>query len=1098
MTDALTRSLELFRELGWADAPIADAPMLPIGTEAQQREARAGLRRGHWTEWAEHDGGFVRTSLVGDADHGMLALFAIRTGIDARRAEDVLGGAGTVPDELAAEVLASRGAEFATTFVARACRSNRRTWEHSSSVHAGRAVRLVHRHGLPVPESVEYLKDWSVYAALALGEEAELFPNDRGPIDADLIRSRFVEHVRTGIAVGAPATGPFGRAVAAGAAADWIGRDEAVELVLLALDAAQRPGDRKAWAGTLVGALGLSDAELAARAGSLLGALSHAEAPVVVALAPALVEHGDEADAAEALSLALGTKPKAARRAVLDAAERRTRPISGAAGETVRPALATVASGRDAGLAKAATALLERWGLADEDEPAQPAGAPPTAWAPTPPLWEVPRFTPAPATIEALSVAAERLASRPENAMDLEVDRFLELANAVARNEPDRARLALRGLKPGWRAGVGAVSDWVAEAPIRSLDRLVGPGGDEWRRDVHYPPVTAREAAVAQRLGEVPTLLSTPSWDDLRIDPGELMGRLRAYRDTGAAASEADLLLALLRVDRSLVTQPQLDELATLNVPVLLQSGERMASDAGPTARAYLLDPLLEPALVQDEDGDWFRAETSLPASLAAFPPRLDPSRYGWGSPVELPGWGDGTHSGDWLEAASGYTWRQLARRARPFGPRQAAALLGGLRSPHEQAAGAMFEAVLEAWQRGLLLPGVAELRLIDRGGPSGAAQLARVAGELAEAGLGALVWPLLDGTVEASLAGVRMIPGTAELVEAIDALLPSALAAVASGVAEPAVLDVPATRALAERSGTSRAVVAARAVVARLPEPSAPSVPPPADAEPAIDLDAVWPPDDGTGEAIDDGVEPTATVVTRGSKRFVPLEFTLAEDPGVRYRALMTWAYALDREGQLDAETVDGDERRWIEWDAAAGRLSVSEFRDRSTGGAGPRSDGLEPPLTVLMVAVVLASLCSDVESRYSVDAMVAARKFSAASVRLAARRLVPLPELTPARMMGSIERELRALPVLWPLLTESVRFAAAQPKPPAWLNRVLDVALLRAPVLRAAASAGRIPAEDAAWPGLAELAARKGSSAALVKARTLRDELGLGLGLG
>ncbi|MFK4729236.1 hypothetical protein ROT00_06075 [Agromyces mediolanus] len=1093
MTDALARSLELFRELGWAQARLADAPTLPVGTAAQQREASAGLRRGEWTEWAEHDGGFVRASLVGETEHGMLALFAVRTGVDARRAEDVLGGAGVVPDELATEVLASRGPEFATAFIARACRSNRRAWEHSSSVHAGRAVRLVHRLELPVPESVEYLKDWAVYAALALGEEAELFPGDRGGIDAELIRSRFAEHVRVGVAVGAPATGPFGRAVAAGTAAGWIERDQAVELVLVALDAAQRPGDRKAWAGALTDALALSDAELVAHAGALLGPLSHAEAPVVLTLAPALIEHGDPDEASEALSLALATKPKAARRAVLDAAARRARPLTGEPGDTARLALAEVAAGRDAGLAKSATALLERWGLTGEDAGAARDEPEAVAWTPTPPIWAVPRFVPAEATSDALSEAAERLASRPENAVDLEVDRFLELANTVARADPERARLVLRGLKPGWRAGVGAVADWVAGTPIRSLDRLVGPDGDDWRRDVHYGPTTAREAAVAQRLGEVPTLLSTPSWDDLRIDPADFLARLHAYREVGAAASEADLLLALLRLDLGLVVPAQLDELAGLDVPVVLQSGAPLASAAGPAALAYVLDPLREPALVQDEDGDWARADTALPASLAGFPPRLDPARYGWGTAYELPGWDDGAYFGDWSEPGSGFAWRQLARRGRPLGPRLAAAMLGGLRSPHEQAAGAMFQAVLEAWERGLLRPGVAELGLIERGGPSGAAQLARVAGELAEAGLGSLAWPLLDQTVAASVAAVRMIPGTAELVETIDALLPAALAAVADRAADPSVLDLPGTRALAARSGSSRAVAAARAVVARLPEPSIPAVAA-APAEPGIDLDDVWPTGDGEGEAIDDGVEPTATVLTRGSKRFVPLEFALPDAPDLRYRALMAWSYALDREGQLDAETVEGEARRWIEWDAAAHRLSVSEFRDRSTGGNGPRSDGLQPPLTVLMVSVVLASLCSDVESRYSVDAMVARRAFSAASVRLAARRLVPLPELTPARMMGSIERELRALPVLWPLLTESVRFAAAQPKPPAWLNRVLDVALLRAPVLRAAAANGRIPAEDAAWPGLAEIAARSGSSAALVKARALLGELGLG----
>ena len=261
MTDALTRSLELFRDLGWADAAQADALELSVGTEAQRREARIGLQRGDWSDWITEGNTLTRESVVGTADHGMLALFAIRVGADPRRAEAVLGGPGSVPDQLAAEVLATRGPEFAIAFTSRACRSNRRPWEHATSVHAGRAVRLVHHHALPVPESVEYLKDWAVYAAVALGLEAELYPVGRGAIDAEVIRSRFVDHLRTGVAVGAPATGPFGDVVAAGAEQGWVERDEAVALALTALDAAQRPGDRKVWAGVLTDSLALTDAE---------------------------------------------------------------------------------------------------------------------------------------------------------------------------------------------------------------------------------------------------------------------------------------------------------------------------------------------------------------------------------------------------------------------------------------------------------------------------------------------------------------------------------------------------------------------------------------------------------------------------------------------------------------------------------------------------------------------------------------------------------------------------------------------------------------------------------------------------------------------
>lgn len=1092
MTDALNRSLELFKDLGWADAAQADALELPVGTEAQQLEARAGLQRGDWDVWVTEGNSLFRESVVGEADHGMLALFAIRVGADARRAEDVLDGPGSVPDQLATEVLATRGPEFAIAFTSRACRSNRRPWEHATSVHAGRAVRLVHHHGLTVPESVEYLKDWAVYAAVALGLDAELYPAGRGAIDADVIRSRFVDHLRTGVAVGTPATGPFGSAIAAGAERGWVEREEAVTLVLTALDAAQRPGDRKVWAGILADSLALTDAELVAHADALLGALSHAEAPVVTAFAPAIIEHGDAFQAADALSLSLAAKSKAARRIVLDAALRRARPLTGDAAQTASFALSPVASGRDGSLAKTARLLQDRWGV-DTEPVAEPEVAT-TAWQPTPEVWTVPRFQRPVVSPTALAEAAGVLASRPEGAEDLEIDRFLELANAVARTDIDAARAALRGLRPNWRAGVSAAADRVAGDRIRMLDRLVLSGDEEWRRDVVFGPIPAREASIVQRLGEVPTLLSTPSWDDLRIAPDDLVERLQDYRDAGSTASEADLLLALLRLDLTLVEQRHLDALAVLDVPIVLQSGEVMTIAAGPAARSYALDPLLEPAQVQDEDGDWRRAVTALPASLTPFPRRIDTASFGWGRPIELPTWGDGAYSDDGLESGSGFAWRQLARRGAPLTPRLAARMLGGLQSPHPNAAAAMYEGVLEAWDRGLLRPGTADLGLLRRGGSGGGAQLARVALELSEAGLGSVVWPLLDGFVGASLGAVRMTAGTAEIVEAIGTLLPAAKSAAAASIADPTTLDLPHTRTLAARPGSSRAVAAAKAVAAQLPEPRAVSGSNVAAPEPAVDLEVIWPAGDGEGPMIDDGVRLASSSHLRGSKRFVPLEFSLAEAPAVRYRALMSWSYALDREGQLDADTVEGEERRWLQWDEASSRIIPSEFRDRSTGKDGPTSNGPVPPLTVLMVAVVLASLCSDVESRYSVDSMIAARRFSAESVRVAASRLLPLPDITPARMMGSIEREMRALPVLWPLLTESVRFAATQPKPPSWLNRVLDVALLRAPVLRAAASAGRIPADHAAWPGLAELAARPGSSAALAKARSLVIELGLG----
>jgi hypothetical protein len=76
--------------------------------------------------------------------------------------------------------------------------------------------------------------------------------------------------------------------------------------------------------------------------------------------------------------------------------------------------------------------------------------------------------------------------------------------------------------------------------------------------------------------------------------------------------------------------------------------------------------------------------------------------------------------------------------------------------------------------------------------------------------------------------------------------------------------------------------------------------------------------------------------------------------------------------------------------------------------------------------------------------------------------------------------------------VLTESVRYAVGVDGPvPSWLNRVLDTAIGNAEHLREASRRGWI---DPTWSGLAELAARPGTTAALTKARTLVGALDVG----
>ena len=92
------------------------------------------------------------------------------------------------------------------------------------------------------------------------------------------------------------------------------------------------------------------------------------------------------------------------------------------------------------------------------------------------------------------------------------------------------------------------------------------------------------------------------------------------------------------------------------------------------------------------------------------------------------------------------------------------------------------------------------------------------------------------------------------------------------------------------------------------------------------------------------------------------------------------------------------------------------------------------------------------------------------------------------PARLARAVEHP-GALGALWPLVTRSVELAAAlEGAPPRWLGAVLQVALAKSPVLKAAALRGLMPRD---WPGLETLAARPGNAAALKKARELKEAL-------
>lgn len=1078
-SEPLLAALRVFRDLGWDGAPIADAPHLPLGTPEQRAVAARGLASGDWSTMGQTGpDSWGETWSVG-VDRAMLGLFAVRVGVDARRAAAVMPGARAVDDALATEVLAQRGPAFAAQFIARACVPARRLWTHDTTALAGAAVRLVIRHDLPVPENLDYLKDWATYAAGALtdGAAGELTPRDRGWIAADDLAPRYAEHARAAVIAGVPATGPlaatFGPAVERG----WIDRAEALELAFTGLDTAQRPGDRKAWALVVTGPLAATAPEIAARATALLPILAHGDAPVIEALAPALIDRAPQDQVLELLGSTLFVSSAKARRLLLTTAARRP-DVTVHPDDPVVELLAGLAEDASPAVAKAAAALISAWSVqvtASAPEPAVARGL----WRPTPPLWTVPRFTPGTSTPERVTDALSRVAVSDGVVDPLDQELLLTLTVGLAARGPEAARQALAGIGHRVELALAGLSSWVTGRPSPDLEHA--------GRRLVAGPLAARNTGVPDRLGAIPVLLSTPSWVDLRIDPADLVERLGAYqRLRRVPVVEADLLLAMLRTDAELLTPALRAELTELTVPVSRQDGSAMPITAGPAVLAYLDDPLPEPALVASPDRPWWEVERErVPESLAAFPARFGTRLDSLAVPVRPDP--DRGHGGLDVPAV------QRIRRRTPFSPASAIQVIGAARDPASDG----LDAAQEAWRRGLLLPGVADIRYLDwwTGAPSNLAALAAACRDLAETGLLAVVWPVLDDLVADGLTRTRMPAGTAEVVAVIQELLPE--------VTDPDALHLPGVRGLAAKGGSSRAVTLARAVVARLPEPTAPAPEPTPGAAPTVSADeqARWPDTAGTAPLVEDGTTFTAAWDDpAGPGKMVALDVRVPD--GGRHRVVKGWFYDLTVEGQCAAVRWTGDtppsrsggRDSWLRW--ADGRLVVGEHRNWVRGSDGPLAgDGDRGPLTTSMTAVVLASLCHDsADALSSVVTILREGLIGAQGVRAVLPSLLAQPVISPARMVRPLTDDATFLPILWPVLTESVRHAAAVDDGlPRWLNTVLDVALSHAALLRWAGAEGRIPTEDAAWPGLAMIAERGGSSAAVRKARELRTAVGV-----
>ena len=1173
MASKLESTVAIYRSLGYEETAYENILSLGIGTKEEQEIARDGLKSGEWVQikqLSENSYGFAP---VVDVDLKKLAVFAVRIGVEAKRAANVIGRG----DETALQAIMARGENYAAHFISAAESGNRRAWEHSLSVLGMLCLKLLHRMNLPIPESVEYMKDWAAASSVILLEtKKDYLFDDSFTLEKEEILGRFIEHIEKGISLNMPGTGPFPDLLFFGVENHLLSKEAAKEYIFDALYIAKRPGDRKAWV-ELLDKLGCTEKDFLERAENLIPLLGLGESPLLERIAPVLIENISEELLYPVLISCTSAKVKKTKKMLLNSLLKREKPKSA---NDFAEWLSLYLQDEDKSIAGLAEKLALSWGLVLEQEESTKELR--GLWRECPKLWKVPRFSLGEETAESLTDMVALLSDRKECVEDLLFEQFLALANQIAYKNPEEAKMSLLGIPNSDSGTLWTLGRWargIEIKPVEESRQRFWQGEKEIVKIEYRELLTMLRENLFRTMGQWPCLLSTPSFEDLSISVEDLLERLSLYREEKFSyVSEPDLQLALTRLDMETFSQEDIskckeerskctEKLKEIDLKIQLPSGEFLQDKEGKDIllgeliAAYLQDPYVEPDFFPGETPYW-KVELKMPESLKALPYRLSYSHNALFS--IFPNWGDysltAVHRDFEVYHGQGINLRQLARRRKPLSK---GALMNWIavfgRLSDENAEDAL-KANREAWERGLLLPGLADISYLDWSGGelSNLANLAVAMDFMANEGMLSLVWKAACDAVEQSLNSPRILAGTAELVKFLRDYLDEVIFAVEKKLASKEALEMKAIRILAGKSGSSKAVSYAKEILEKLvsieieqiqsdknaglrensgrknhaalnedislindkglrenqgtidntsKSKTIASVKPPADFEKG------WLPLPEGKELIEDHVTfRVKGLELRKNEKVFQFDLDLPEDSDCSYQVVIAgWLYGLAHEGQVSGTKVDrrgdrngkidAEKEVWLHYDKEKGKIVVSECRNWRGGNNAPL-EGEATPYSKLFLSFVVALLAQDGDSIYGAKSLfkelVQAGTLSLKTVREITRLLLSYEEISPAKLVRIVEKESELLSICWGMLWECIKDAGSKTvetgKPPAWINRILDICIYYATYLREAAKRGSISKEDALWPGLLEMANCSAKSTAVKKAKELAKVLGIG----
>ena len=832
MASKLERAVAIYRSLGYEETVYENILSLGIGTKEEQAIARDGLKSGEWVQvkqLSENSYGFAP---VVDVDLKKLAVFAIRIGVEAKRAANVIGRG----DEISLQAIMDRGENFAIHFISAAESGNRRAWEHSLSVLGMLCLKLLHRMNLPIPDSVEYMKDWAAASSvILLGTKKDYLFDESFTLEKEEILGRFIEHIEKGISLNMPGTGPFPDLLFFGVENHLLSKEAAKEYIFDALYIAKRPGDRKAWV-ELLDKLGCAEKDYIDRAENLIPLLGLGESPLIERFAPVLIENISEELLYPVLISCTSAKVKKTKKMLLNSVLKREKPKSA---NDFAEWLSLYLQDEDKSIAGLAERLALSWGLVLEQEESSKELQ--GLWRECPKLWEVPRFSLGDKTAESLTDMVALLSERKECVEDLLFEQFLALANHIAYKNPEEAKMSLLGIPNSDSGALWTLGRWargIETKPVEESRQRFWQGEKEIVKIEYRELLTMRRENLFRTMGQWPCLLSTPSYEDLSISLEDLLARLSLYQaEKFSYVSEPDLQLALTRLDMETFSQEDIskckedrskcvEKLQELDLKIQLPSGAFLQDEEGKDILLgkliadYLQDPYVEPDFFPGETPYW-KVELNMPESIKALPYRLSYSHNALFS--IFPNWGDysltAVHRDFEVYHGQGIILRQLARRRKPLSK---GALMNWIavfgRLSDENAEDAL-KSNREAWERGLLLPGIADISYLDWSGGelSNLANLAAAMDFMANEGMLSLLWRAACDILEQSLKMPRMQAGIAEIVKFLRDYLDETIFAVEKKLASNEALEMKAIRILAGKSGSSKAVSYAKEILEKL-----------------------------------------------------------------------------------------------------------------------------------------------------------------------------------------------------------------------------------------------------------------------------------------